>query len=616
MPHRLVLPSLAPQTAVRPVHFMWRVATWVCLLPGLTWIDPAPHVAHAESPVFTVKRRSGPPSTGLLRGDSSQNLRISSPGAKSDLRLSDVVSLENSRGAMVYSLQGNPRQLVLLGAESFPAGNPQFTNDRLLCVPFGGTPVTIPLGVIGLVRQPTGEFERQFHDADSEPLDSQAPPSEVSLDRSDARSWSGKYSFSLPPGVDASILKSRFSSPAGGIAMMWYDPGESGADADVRFKIQFGTGDSVRFLTISIPTGGKPISGSASEQWALEFQPVERRLGWRQIRLLYSSQRTVLLVDQRVLASGPAPGAPFADLRAESRLNSGVSQDGPVAWIDDLSEFESWAATPVPRFPASHDTLWLDSDDELVTPLFDQTESRKNSVIEVDWMNVRGVLPKRRRCPPSDSVVGWIAAVELAPRLGELVDAGTTIVAAIRSADDTHVSLAHPWLGKLSIPWDFVQKITPMYQGHLQVLDASPHHLGNNTKPGWQVALPEGTNWNCEFNLAALPADGSRAFLGLSVVDLEPFGGAFRMQGKQLEELRRGGLRTAVWVNDRNLGDLNSLLDEPAPVRSPRRLRIPIPAGVLGAGKNEVRFIQAPSTTNAREFDDWEMSRLTLEFEE
>ncbi|MCY2968564.1 MAG: hypothetical protein NT069_33895, partial [Planctomycetota bacterium] len=479
---------------------------------------------------------------------------------------------------MVYPLQGNPRQLVLLGAESFPAGNPQFTNDQLRCVPFGGTPAAIPLGVIGLVRQPTGEFERQFHDADPEPLDSQDPPSEVSLDRSDARSWSGKYSFALPAGVDVPILKSLFSSPAGGIAMMWYDPGEAGEHADVRFKIRFGTGDSVRVLTVSIPAGGKPISGSASEQWALEFQSVERHIGWRQIRLLYSSQRTVLLVDQQVLASGPAPGVPFADLRAESHLNGGVPPDGPVAWIDDLHEFESWAATPLPRFPASLDTLWLDSDDELVTPLFDQTESRKNSVIEIDWMNVRGVLPKRRRCPPSDSVEGWIASVELVPRLGELVDSGTTIVAAIRSADDSHVSLAHPWLGKLSIPWDFVQKITPLYRGQLQILDASPHHLGNNTKPGWQVALPEGTKWNCEFELAAPPADAARAFLGLSVVDLEPFGGAFRLQGKQLEELKRGGLRTALWVNDRNLGDLNSLLDEPAPIRSPRRLRIPIPA--------------------------------------
>jgi len=138
-------------------------------------------------------------------------------------------------------------------------------------------------------------------------------------------------------------------------------------------------------------------------------------------------------------------------------------------------------------------------------------------------------------------------------------------------------------------------------------------HLGNNLHEEYRAARPSGTSLSGTFELAALPPRG--AAVSLDALGLEPCGGNTPPAQPFLEELRAGGLRTALLINGESVGDWNTLLSHRPPVGWPVRLRLPVPRERLRVGRNEWEIRQQPLRSDPHEFDDCELGRIAWETE-
>ena len=115
------------------------------------------------------------------------------------------------------------------------------------------------------------------------------------------------------------------------------------------------------------------------------------------------------------------------------------------------------------------------------------------------------------------------------------------------------------------------------------------HHLGNevskapdrSTRPSPRGAPSSGPSPSTE-----VPEAGTQARLVLDVVQV-----VGEANGLEFSEIvRKGELRTNVWLNGREVDYLNRHITTRN--ETPERIRLPIPAGLLKAGENRIRIEQ------------------------
>jgi hypothetical protein len=78
------------------------------------------------------------------------------------------------------------------------------------------------------------------------------------------------------------------------------------------------------------------------------------------------------------------------------------------------------------------------------------------------------------------------------------------------------------------------------------------------------------------------------------------------------ELAKRGEIRTSVKINGRPIDYLNRYITTKN--ETPERIRIPIPAGVLRAGRNLVRIEQAGEAGDPSSLDDLGILEIAVEF--
>jgi hypothetical protein len=180
--------------------------------------------------------------------------------------------------------------------------------------------------------------------------------------------------------------------------------------------------------------------------------------------------------------------------------------------------------------------------------------------------------------------------------------------------DADSITLHHPLLGTITVPWGEVDFIEPRFFGRAKVLSPDVRHLGNQVQPGFPHEQPLGTAWDGEFLLKNAPA-GS-AFLRFRAAELEPAGRMTPPGSRYLSELRSGLLGTEVFLNGQSLGRLNDGISRRTPVDSPQSIRLPIPRHLLASGQNWWRIEQTSLGKTHKEFDDCEIGPIVLELEE
>ncbi len=210
--------------------------------------------------------------------------------------------------------------------------------------------------------------------------------------------------------------------------------------------------------------------------------------------------------------------------------------------------------------------------DEIITPAGDQWFGRlaKQTSKGVQqrsrlgprdwaWTDVRALRFRRGAFQPA-TTQGTHVRLVLATRDGREHE----LAGVLTAVEPDRLRLEHAILGKLAIPFGFVNAIAPQFAGERRVLLAQPVHLGKELKPRFQMPRAKGRTLKYSFGLEAVPATATVIVVG-------------RPAAKEAT--------LELYINDRRQG-------------LPRRLglgipvRWEVPSRVLKVGVNRLRLEQ------------------------
>jgi hypothetical protein len=144
-----------------------------------------------------------------------------------------------------------------------------------------------------------------------------------------------------------------------------------------------------------------------------------------------------------------------------------------------------------------------------------------------------------------------------------------------------------------------LQRVTPLFVGRSQVIDARCVHLGDSIRADFRRPRPDGTSWRGEFEWTfdTDDRDERRSIsLTLDAADLEPSHPDTPPGSLFLKELRAGRLITEVVLNGQAVGELNRLIHFKASSDKPDRLRCLLPRESLRPGTNTLELRLRPLT--------------------
>jgi hypothetical protein len=400
-------------------------------------------------------------------------------------------------------------------------------------------------------------------------------------------------------------------------------------ECGVELKFAAAAGRDV--LRIVLSDGDRQSNVAASGNHGLTVQSLPRREGWRRLTVVLRDERLSVLLDEHVLASGPAPSGGLSGLQLfcdparaageASETSRGAHAAGSSRLlIDDVLVQESVPASPRRLRRRGRDMIELNGGDRLFGTV---TAADSHSVelagvfgtVRRRWPEVsRILLDSSEADAPPTSVAGLWARVSLHPPVDDLSSAEDVFELALQSVADGRIACRHEVLGEMRLPLSEVRRIEPRFLGTRVTLTPDAHHLGDETRADFPRPVPEGHTLSGEWTLEMVPP--GRAFFTVDVADLEPSGPDAPLGSSFLRELRDGFLRTDVFVNGERLGSLNELLRWKPPLQDPRRLRLPIPDRLVQEGRNVWSIEQRPARRNPREFDDALLGPVAVEFDE
>ncbi|MGQ0636423.1 MAG: hypothetical protein ACT4QC_17565 [Planctomycetaceae bacterium] len=477
-------------------------------------------------------------------------------------------------------------------------------------------PISVPQAVVAVVAASIGEQPELYEDFEDDRAEIVSRSGALPLDATQHRS--GRRSFLVTAGGDEASWRPSAPIAAGRIELCFFDDERVAPSADWAVELEFGS-STLRV----IPGWQAKRRCEASAGWAVEVLELAREKGWHDLTIDFDEHRVVVLVDDNLLARGQAPEGALATVRfagrpAERRTRTEIAAPAPRAWVDDVRIARQVAQVALPKRASSQGQVWLSSGDEVFG---NPVAFNNRQVVQAGrfgrqtwlWRKLRGIGFRIAAAPAAAPISGLLAWVELTPILYSSPDEPDRLLVAIESLDDRQLVAAHPWLGRVVLPCAEIGRIEPLFEGTLCLLDPVGHHLGDSIREDLPAKLPEGTRWEHRFTLNVLPE--RKAFLSLLAVGLEPGNPYVAPKGPLQDELAVGFLETDLTVNNRRIDSLNRHATQPSRLATPERIRIPLPAGLLKVGENTLRLEQRPSRDDPQEFDDFEFSRISIEFE-
>ena len=348
---------------------------------------------------------------------------------------------------------------------------------------------------------------------------------------------------------------------------------------------------------------GSGTSFSASSPTGLEASsPVIRRAGWQRLAVEFTSERLLILADDRVIGFGKPLPAPVASCRFHC--------EGPPTGSLAIDDFAISKAVPksLPLIPAdpSQDDLFTSAGDEIFGKAVGIEQSSGvrfetgNRVRSVPWSETAG-LSFLRSDLRSKTTEGEHVRILIRTNDG-LRD---ELEVVVRKIDADHLVLMHAWLGEFSIPLGRVDEIRPLFYGQRLPIDGGIHHLGKNIQKGFVRPAPSGLSLMCDFPLAkALPG----------VLLLEAAHVVGPSDGPHIADaLKLGSLRTEVYLNGEMLDNLNRQVDRSSD--KARIFRLAVPADRLREGSNSLELRSTADKESGRQAEV-EIYSLRLELPE
>jgi hypothetical protein len=329
---------------------------------------------------------------------------------------------------------------------------------------------------------------------------------------------------------------------------------------------------------------------------------VRRSANWRRLCVEFSASTCRALIDDEVLwsqAEGPGGQLRACRLRCES-------DPGATSGEARFDDFALHAAVPkraVPAVDLTQDVVFARDGDAL----FGQITKISSEGIDLEtkfgksrhnWMETAAVSFRRRSVA---AVATDGEHVRLTLRAGDgLRD---TLSGTVKALDAKRLVLSHPVMGDLAIPVGTIDEIRPDFFGRRLVLDTAVHHLGKQTRSAFVAPKPEGLLLTRRFRLDRVDGDAILAIEAGHVV-----GGS---DGHDISAaLKRGGMQTAIFVNDRRAGCLNDQSDRAA--AAPSDFRLVIPKELQAIGENTVEIRQTVDSETGR-VADCEIYSIRLE---
>jgi hypothetical protein len=235
----------------------------------------------------------------------------------------------------------------------------------------------------------------------------------------------------------------------------------------------------------------------------------------------------------------------------------------------------------------------------------------------VDRRDVSAVCFGRPKISKRQLVAGKFALIDLVQdttcTFGG-VEQSFWIRSAIKQATNTGLVTRHPLLGEVIVRWDMIRRVTPLFEGSYQLIDAGPRHLGNGYRESFNRVEPDGTELSLKFQLKneqlTMPT-----FLSADIAELIPSGAGTLKATPFLDEARAGFLVTQVFLNEELAGTLNVLIGVRSPASDPERVRLRLPSHLLKAGENSIQIRQTAAKNDAKSFDDCELRAIAIEIE-
>ncbi len=423
------------------------------------------------------------------------------------------------------------------------------------------------------------------------------------------------------------------SIPAGGASLVHRLEEPQGAG---RFELAFFDGRSVvagqkwfAELTFQGPAGlsvVRIVLGWSEESLAVEspsgpalaVQRLARTPGWHRLAILFGPEQTEMSVDGKELAHGKGPDGPLVTIRLGSSAPAqGSGVEGPPGGlpsgqIDDVQLIRFAEPPASMELDVTQDEARMVVGDQLFGEITGGDGERVKMAVEGDaislsWSEVAGLY--FRRSPAAGvAVEGLLARVEWRSRAGDQPASLDFAEGAIVSVSDKVAMLATPYSGVLSIPRELIRKVVVTGHGRRLVIDPAAHHLGDEVSmsaPVLDPPQPEGEILERTIELAEVPE--APWFLVLDVVEVV---------GETSDPIwsprvRAGELRTYLSVNGKRIDYLNRYIKTRN--KSPERVAVPIPRGLLHPGKNTVK-IELTSAARSKELDDLGVLQIALEY--
>ncbi len=572
--------------------------SWILLLVGMLFGTLDPLCAEELS----ARYQDGTVLRGRLEGGSGEALMFLSGGQSRSLKGIESIDgppgspvLKNDRPARIFHLRGGGR----ISGEWIRLAEEEVT------LKFRGNQFTLPKKTLLTIDSLPGEWPVFYDGFDSQEL------SPAWTKTGDIRTGRLQNRSVVQIASDGS-LAFDLETPRDGVrwSAAFYDPAP--ADLSAGLELDFGE----HRLTIAASETSYAVRHSQGLR--LTTQRVRRTPGWRRLTVLSDGTRFQVLLDSRLLASGRPLNIPLQSFR----LFVEEKENAQPVWFDDVlvSELRPSADEPPALSFEDQDQVLLRSGDVLfgeVQAIGANSVRLKGSFgkATLPWHRVRRIVFAETDPSPAfkkPSPLGWSAEVRFQRYADHPSQPGDRLSAMLLSADEDSLTMFHPWLGTIAVPWEEIDRIEPRFLGRSLILSPDVRHLGDQTQASFRSKRPIGSAWRGAFSLDDVPG---RAFLRIEAAELEPAGPETPPGSRYLSELRRGFLGTEVFLNGQSLGRLNDRISKKSPASSPESLRLEVPQNVLKPGKNTWRIEQRPLSKEGNEFDDCELGPVVLEME-
>ncbi|MFO0890846.1 MAG: hypothetical protein U0790_17080 [Isosphaeraceae bacterium] len=415
-------------------------------------------------------------------------------------------------------------------------------------------------------------------------------------------------------GAEGASIVHRLAEPLGSgrLEFAFYDDARVCRGRRWTLELSFRGAEGEATVRVLLGWEEESLAVESPDGPSLAVQRLSRTEGWHRLSFRFGPKQTEIAVDGKELAHGKGPSGPLQTLGIFTRATGAAAAAPGLAGRVGEVQLVQFAEPPASvEIDPTQDEVRLVVGDQLFGRIERADPGRvliglAGKQVEIRWSEVSG-LYFRREPVPSRPVEGpWVRA-EWRPSPGEASRDFDFAEGVVTALSPSSLTLETPYSGTLTIPTARLTRLRALDVAWRQVLDPSAHHLGDEIKTSsvtLDPPVPEGGVLERSFALDRVPA--APLSLVLDVIDVvgetgSPFSNL----------IQKGEIRTFVALNGKRIDTLNHYISSAN--ETSERIRIPLPANLLQAGRNVIRIEQTGTADDPTAFDDLEILQVAIQ---